>query len=59
MRKSVAAEGFESILKTSYYVRKLIEKGGMVRMGHKSPARVGTGSSSKSGQAKPSKPGKK
>jgi len=50
---------FESILGIRYNIRALIEKEGIVRMGHKSPVRVGTGSSSKPGQAKPSQPRKK
>ena len=43
---------FVSFLKTRYNSRTLIEKEGTVHMGHKSPARVATGSSSKPGQAK-------
>ena len=50
---------FESILEIIYNTRTFIEKEGLVRMGHKSPVRVGTGSSSKPGQAKPSQPRKK
>ena len=46
-------------MKTRYNEGTFIEKEGIVSMGHKSPARVGTGSSSKPGPAKPSKTGKK